>query len=327
MKDGLVSIRTAAHTRLIAQRASQNTIRTPNTEVFEQNSSVSKSKTAGLLLKIREPNVNLLVEPTPTSSNDKHPAAKTHSNSLKMTTMTVSPSASATSEALVSRSHVSGVAMGLAFGLVGFAALVIVIVWAVRRHKAKLDSPVARWKRNPFTDMENMTEKSGTNVQLHRHPTKKSEGYSRLKDDKLAPAPVSSMTSIHSDTHSSFLAQSMLITPPGNTFNNPVRPTSAVSLTSNSVMKQREFTKVLKGFLPTLPDELQIHQGEVIEIINSFDDGWALCLNQHGEKGVVPLECLSRDAGKDELNPPGGGAYRLSKRASSLYAGISSDSY
>jgi len=330
MKDGFVSIRTEAHARLIVRRASKNTIRTPNMEIVE-NGSLSKANASGLVLNIRGPSVNSLDEPSPTSTKDKHSTVKAHPSSTKINTMEGSPSAGATTEALVSRSHVSGVAIGLAFGLIGFAALIIVIVWAVRRHKAKLfDSPVARWKRNPFADMENMNEKPETGVHIHRQLTKKSEGYSRLKDEKLLSAPVSGMSSIRSDAHSSFLVQSMVVTPPENTLNNPVRPTSAISVTSvDSVIKQREFAKVLRGFLPTLPDELQIHQGEVIEVINSFDDGWALCLNQQREKGVVPFECLSRDWDKDELSPPDGsrGAYRLSKRASSLYAGISLDTY
>jgi hypothetical protein len=129
---------------------------------------------------------------------------------------------------------------------------------------------------------------------------------------------------MRTDARSSFLVQAVMITPPDSTLNNPTRRISTVSLSPNSAIKQQELAKVLRAYLPTLPDELQIQQGELIEIVNCFDDGWALCLNQHGEKGVVPLECLSRDGNRDDLNLQHGdrNQRRLSHRASSLYTGL-----
>ncbi|KAG7448281.1 uncharacterized protein BT62DRAFT_877298, partial [Guyanagaster necrorhizus] len=47
-------------------------------------------------------------------------------------------------------------------------------------------------------------------------------------------------------------------------------------------------------FIPSLPDELPITNGETIQIIQEFDDGWALCVNGREEQGMVPLECLER---------------------------------
>ncbi|KAJ7353597.1 hypothetical protein DFH08DRAFT_624707, partial [Mycena albidolilacea] len=45
-------------------------------------------------------------------------------------------------------------------------------------------------------------------------------------------------------------------------------------------------------FIPSLPDELSIITGEVLHMMAEYDDGWALCKNERGEQGVVPLECL-----------------------------------
>ncbi|KIK71007.1 hypothetical protein GYMLUDRAFT_144837, partial [Collybiopsis luxurians FD-317 M1] len=45
-------------------------------------------------------------------------------------------------------------------------------------------------------------------------------------------------------------------------------------------------------FVPNFPDELTILNGEMLDILQEFDDGWVLCVNSRGEKGMVPLECL-----------------------------------
>jgi len=45
-------------------------------------------------------------------------------------------------------------------------------------------------------------------------------------------------------------------------------------------------------FVPTLPDELSITTGERVFVIEEYDDGWDLCANVRGERGMVPRECL-----------------------------------
>ncbi|KZT34714.1 hypothetical protein SISSUDRAFT_957344, partial [Sistotremastrum suecicum HHB10207 ss-3] len=57
----------------------------------------------------------------------------------------------------------------------------------------------------------------------------------------------------------------------------------------------REMATVRRGFIPTLPDELPIANGEIVELLSSYDDGWCLCVNGRGEQGVVPRECLQVD--------------------------------
>jgi len=84
-----------------------------------------------------------------------------------------------------------------------------------------------------------------------------------------------------------------------------------------------EVAIVARTFIPTLPDELHISNGEQIYVLNVFDDGWALCTNIHGEKGVVPVECLQRFGAPAEmqLQPQselGYGSEKAIKRLSSL---------
>ncbi|KAF9076324.1 hypothetical protein BDP27DRAFT_1143408, partial [Rhodocollybia butyracea] len=45
-------------------------------------------------------------------------------------------------------------------------------------------------------------------------------------------------------------------------------------------------------FVPSLPDELTILNGEVLDVLSEYDDGWALCSNGRGDTGMVPLECI-----------------------------------
>ncbi|KAF5390159.1 hypothetical protein D9757_002921 [Collybiopsis confluens] len=54
-------------------------------------------------------------------------------------------------------------------------------------------------------------------------------------------------------------------------------------------------------FVPNLPDELSIVNGEELDVLQEYDDGWAFCSNSRGERGMVPVECLASgsDGGSD----------------------------
>jgi hypothetical protein len=46
-------------------------------------------------------------------------------------------------------------------------------------------------------------------------------------------------------------------------------------------------------FVPSLPDELSISNGDQVRVLSIYDDGWAMCEKvSTGERGVVPQECL-----------------------------------
>jgi len=69
-------------------------------------------------------------------------------------------------------------------------------------------------------------------------------------------------------------------------------------------------------FVPNLPDELAILNGEVLDVLQEFDDGWALCTNSKGDTGMVPLECLS--SGSETSSDFGERSRRSSRRLSSM---------
>ncbi|KAJ3750386.1 hypothetical protein DFH05DRAFT_1409835 [Lentinula detonsa] len=74
---------------------------------------------------------------------------------------------------------------------------------------------------------------------------------------------------------------------PAASFNNvPTTPGAALSSFVNR-------TAVRRTFVPNLPDELTVLNGEMLDILQEYDDGWVLCSNSKGETGMVPLECLT----------------------------------
>ncbi|KAJ6495919.1 hypothetical protein DFH09DRAFT_832983, partial [Mycena vulgaris] len=45
-------------------------------------------------------------------------------------------------------------------------------------------------------------------------------------------------------------------------------------------------------YMPSLPDELEISIGELLTVLQEYNDGWLLCKNDKGEQGMVPIKCL-----------------------------------
>ena len=73
-----------------------------------------------------------------------------------------------------------------------------------------------------------------------------------------------------------------------------VAPGTGISSTLPSARAQHPPVEAMVKctFVPTLPDELSITAGERIFVVEQYDDGWDLCANRRGERGMVPHECL-----------------------------------
>ncbi|KAK0441061.1 hypothetical protein EV421DRAFT_1959767 [Armillaria borealis] len=100
------------------------------------------------------------------------------------------------------------------------------------------------------------------------------------------------------------------LTMPSASWNNAGISPGTISPPSSAIVKSR--------FIPSLPDELPISNGETVRILQEFDDGWALCANGREEQGMVPLECLERLTPTSGL-PATASDLRKSARESSLY--------
>lgn len=73
---------------------------------------------------------------------------------------------------------------------------------------------------------------------------------------------------------------------------------------------------VRRPFLPTLDDELPVSPGNLVRVLEPFDDGWCFCElvkgGAEGSKGLIPIDCL-REAGQELPS------FLASKRVSSNY--------
>ncbi len=229
-------------------------------------------------------------------------------------------------DAVSARSKKTGLAVGLTFGILITIALIIAFfVW--RRRKAGRE----RRERNKWKTLWNVDAVP---------PSGPKFGYGSGTDETalLNEKPASS----HDDPFSASLGKPLppeppvsslsMMTPPPNTFNNPVTiyQSSPQTLqlrhegpltTTPERRPEEETARVRRGFLPSLPDELPISIGETITLITVYDDGWCLCRGDRGERGMVPLECLDRTKQSRAVMSSQDGR-RVSRRASSLYDGI-----
>lgn len=125
------------------------------------------------------------------------------------------------------------------------------------------------------------------------------------------------------------------LTPPPMSYNNPAPSPATARVQSPTLMAGAAavslspasagdgYAHVRCTYIPNLPDELSVTVGEMVRVLNEYDDGWALCINARNEQGVVPSECLDRNNAPLMKNPgqylgQGTGDWRMSRRASSL---------
>jgi len=125
----------------------------------------------------------------------------------------------------------------------------------------------------------------------------------------MTPSVIVPARSPYNNSHPSH-ASSVTSSPGFVPYSSMGTPTTAGSLMANAAI-------VKSTFIPTLPDELSINIGEVVRVLAEYDDGWVLCSNALGEKGMVPSECLERGVGL-ALRGPGTSIGGPSRRASSL---------
>jgi hypothetical protein len=58
-------------------------------------------------------------------------------------------------------------------------------------------------------------------------------------------------------------------------------------------------------FHPSMQDELELIQGQLVRMLHEYDDGWALCVRMdRTQQGVVPRTCLSKHPVKPRTGPP-----------------------
>jgi hypothetical protein len=81
--------------------------------------------------------------------------------------------------------------------------------------------------------------------------------------------------------------------PSNSNLNNAPKSATFSGGGGNNGLQAQQISVVKRTFVPSLPDELSIANGETVRVLSVYDDGWALCEKMNsGDKGVVPQECL-----------------------------------
>ncbi|KAK5114480.1 hypothetical protein LTR62_002415 [Meristemomyces frigidus] len=70
---------------------------------------------------------------------------------------------------------------------------------------------------------------------------------------------------------------------------------AAVAVAGGPAPAQNNVHRVQLDFKPSMDDELELKSGQLVRMLHSYDDGWALCVRMdRSQQGVVPRTCLSK---------------------------------
>ncbi|KAI8838061.1 hypothetical protein BJ741DRAFT_586495 [Chytriomyces cf. hyalinus JEL632] len=71
------------------------------------------------------------------------------------------------------------------------------------------------------------------------------------------------------------------------------QPVNSISGGRQSPTGRTGGEKVVIGYTPAISDELEIAVGDLVNVLESFDDGWMKGVNvRTGETGLFPAACL-----------------------------------
>ncbi|PVH81144.1 hypothetical protein DL98DRAFT_178976 [Cadophora sp. DSE1049] len=74
----------------------------------------------------------------------------------------------------------------------------------------------------------------------------------------------------------------------------PVQTSSGAAIAAAGGPVNSAVHRVQLDFNPSMEDELELKQGQLIRVLHEYDDGWALCIRlDRSRQGVVPRTCLS----------------------------------
>ncbi|KAH9221238.1 hypothetical protein DL95DRAFT_15824 [Leptodontidium sp. 2 PMI_412] len=74
----------------------------------------------------------------------------------------------------------------------------------------------------------------------------------------------------------------------------PIQTSSGAAIAAAGGPANSAVHRVQLDFNPSMEDELELKQGQLIRVLHEYDDGWALCIRlDRSRQGVVPRTCLS----------------------------------
>ncbi|KAJ4527989.1 hypothetical protein HRR83_000740 [Exophiala dermatitidis] len=79
----------------------------------------------------------------------------------------------------------------------------------------------------------------------------------------------------------------------------PVSAAPSPAAASGPEPPQGNVFRVLMDFKPSMDDELELKNGQLVRMLHEYDDGWALCIRlDRSQQGVVPRTCLAAKPSK-----------------------------
>jgi hypothetical protein len=167
---------------------------------------------------------------------------------------------------------IAGIFIGIIFLLFG------VFLFIRRKRAIQIRKGKRNWERDLFPKQDEVSEKLPPDSAMSQYAFQGQTGFA-------AASPITPLSASYNNP----------------TYSAPVSPSVSSSgeiiSTYNSTDTSGKPTAIIRcTFIPSLPDELSITTGETVTIVNEYDDGWALCANVRGEQGMVPVECLAKDA-------------------------------
>ncbi|CAL1705731.1 unnamed protein product [Somion occarium] len=317
----------------------------PTSSSIATSSSISRalplSSTATSLSSLPVTTPSATPTPTPTPTPSPSSTSQTQS-SASTTSSDIAAGAKESDTAAASASK--GLSGGAVGGIVA-AALIVAIAIAIflmrkaflRRRKNKRNT----WGAGIYPKPDLSPYMSEKQVDNYAPPLPEKPRYTPATTPManqsafaLPPPPPTSYANLPPPSPSMMVSPPPMLQPslgsPAVPLSQALGPGSPViSVTpATGVRSTSAYAYVRCTFLPSLPDELSISTGEMVRVLGEFDDGWALCANARGEQGVVPLECLDKGGNGQMPHGPvqggylgqGTGDWRMSRRASSLYA-------
>lgn len=140
-------------------------------------------------------------------------------------------------------------------------------------------SNIENEKVNPFGDHAKLPENSDPT--LAPKPLNISRPSTPTQGEKNVPAPVPAGTNGPAAGGS---------TSPNNGPNGPLN-----------------VHRVQLDFAPSMEDELELRQGQLVRMLHEYDDGWCLCVRlDRSQQGVCPRSCISKLPVKPRPQPPPG---------------------
>ncbi|OWP03576.1 hypothetical protein B2J93_7594 [Marssonina coronariae] len=128
---------------------------------------------------------------------------------------------------------------------------------------------------------------------LQRGASKRENGSARMDLTKSVPSPgPASPAGTESNVSTA-------------TFGTPVQNAGGAAIATAGGPANSPVHRVQLDFNPSMSDELELKQGQLVRILHEYDDGWALCIRlDRSKQGVAPRTCLSTRPVKPRPQPP-----------------------